>query len=130
MSDSSADTCTPEAGLDYIFAHMSAIYGAVFIRNWEGIEPAFVRQVWLEGCGKALTYRPKLDYALAHMNAERPPSMLVFKKLLQDGPYVPQRPVEKLTHTPTKEEAEKSAKLRVAAMEKMRELVSKMKMTT
>jgi len=87
-----SDFCSQEHGLDYMFGKMSAIYGATFTRHWEGVDVALVRQVWKDECGRGLTYRPKLDYALKHMNPERPPSALAFAKLLNDGPAIPPKP--------------------------------------
>lgn len=89
---SESDFCSQDHGLDYVFGKMSAIYGSAFTRHWEGVEPALVRQVWQDECGKSLTYRPKLDYALKHMNPDRPPSALAFAKLLNEGPRIPDKP--------------------------------------
>ena len=89
---SESDFCSREHGLDYVFGKMSAIYGSSFVRHWEGVDATLVRQVWEESCGKNLTYRPKLDYALKNMNAERPPSALAFSKLLAEGPKIPDKP--------------------------------------
>ena len=89
---SESDFCKPDDGLDYVFGKMSAIYGSVFTRHWEGVDPSLVRQVWKEECGSRLTYRPKIDYALKHMSPERPPSALAFAKLLNDRPRIPDKP--------------------------------------
>jgi hypothetical protein len=85
------DFCDADSGFDYIFSRMSAVYGSAFLHHWKGIDPLIVRQTWKDACGRGLTYRPKMDYALQYMNAERPPSALAFAKLLNDGPVIPDR---------------------------------------
>ena len=79
------DFCDVDSGFDYVFTRMNAIYGAAFENNWRNVDPDIVRQVWKDECGRGLTYRPKMDYALKHMNPDRPPSALAFAKLLNDG---------------------------------------------
>ncbi len=32
--------CTEDEGLDYIFGKMGAIYGASFVRHWDGVDSA------------------------------------------------------------------------------------------
>ncbi len=122
------DFCQVEQGLDYIFARMGAIYGAVFVRHWEGVDHSLIRQVWAEECGRALTYRPKLDYALKHMNPDRPPSALQFAKLLNDGPRIPDKPHTLITRQPTVHEKIATEKAKQEALAKLRELTQQMRM--
>jgi hypothetical protein len=79
-----------EQGFDYIFGRMSAIYGNDFARKWDGIDPNLIRQEWIGTMGRFLTYRPIMDYALRHIDPQRPPSSLQFRKICQDGPNFPQ----------------------------------------
>jgi hypothetical protein len=122
------DFCAIDEGLDYIFARMGAIYGAVFVRHWEGVDHQLVRQVWAEECGRMLTYKPKLDYALQHMNPDRPPSALAFKKLLNDAPRIPDKPHSIITRQPTLHEKMATEKAKAEAMAKLRELTEQMRM--
>jgi predicted chitinase len=81
--------CETEYGFDYIFGRMSAIYGNDFARKWDGIDANLIRQEWINTLGSFLTYRPSMDYALAHIDPARPPSSLQFRKIFQDGPAIP-----------------------------------------
>jgi len=121
---SESDFCQPEQGLDYIFGKMSAIYGAVFTRHWEGVDPSLVRQVWKDECGVALTYRPKIDYALKHMSPERPPSALAFAKLLNDGPRIPDKPN---FHIGMSNPVPKDSEVAKKAMSEIRKMLAEMK---
>lgn len=122
------DFCSIEQGLDYIFARMGAIYGAVFTRHWESVDPVLVRQVWAEECGRMLTYRPKLDYALRCMNPEKPPSALAFKNLLNSGPAIPDKLHFHLEATKTQAELAEEKRRADIARAKIRELVNSLRM--
>lgn len=89
MSSSSPEFCQADEGLDYVFARLSAIYGATFTRHWEGVDPDLVRATWTDICGKFLTYRPSMDYALEHLDSAFPPSALAFRDLCRRGPPIP-----------------------------------------
>lgn len=119
---SESDFCSQEQGLDYVFGKMSAIYGAAFTRHWEGVDPTLVRQVWQEECGRMLTYKPKLDYAIKFMNPERPPSALAFAKLLNDGPKIPDKRDYHIGYT-TQDRSESAMEARKKAMQAIREML-------
>jgi len=87
-----SDFCDPDEGLDYLFARMGAIYGATFIRHWEGVDLEIVRDTWKEVLGIYLTYRPKLDQAIYSMNDTFIPSALAVKKLCMTGERIPSKP--------------------------------------
>ena len=87
-----SDFCKPEEGLDYLFARMGAIYGATFIRHWEGVNVEIIRDTWLDILGVYATYRPSMDAALKLMDATYIPSALTFKKLCEVGPKIPFKP--------------------------------------
>lgn len=89
---SETEFCNPDDGLDYIFGRMGAIYGAAFIRHWDGVDPELIRQVWKEELGRFLTYRPSMDYAMGRLNADFPPSAIAFKNFCNAGPMVPRKP--------------------------------------
>lgn len=122
------DFCEVDHGLDYIFARMGAIYGAVFVRHWEGVDVGLIRQVWAEECGRGLTYRPKLDYALKHMNPDRPPSALQFAKLLNDGPRIPDKPNFHIERQLTAAEVAEQKRRGEEARAKLAEMVKYMRM--
>jgi len=98
------DFCNEDDGFDYIFTKMNAIYGATFANHWREVDPDIIRQTWKERCWNGLTYRPMMDYALEHMNPDRPPSALAFAKLLIDGPRIPPKPLPLITKQQTEEE--------------------------
>jgi len=122
------DFCTVEQGLDYIFARMGGIYGAVFTRHWESVDPGMVRQVWADECGRMLTYRPKLDYALKCMNPDRPPSALAFAKLLNEAPRIPDKPNFHIERQLTAAEVAEQKRRGEEARKKLAELVQSMRM--
>ena len=78
-----------EDGLDYIFARMGAIYGASFLRHWDGIDLGLVRQEWMRQLGSFLTYKPSLDYAIDRLKGEFPPSAITFREFCNAGPAIP-----------------------------------------
>ena len=122
------DFCDPDTGFDYIFSKMNAIYGAMFANNWRDTDPAMVRQVWKEECGRGLTYRPKMDYAIRCMNPDRPPSALAFAKLLNDGPQIPDKPHVHIERQKTQAELAEEARRADIARAKIREMVATMRM--
>lgn len=89
---SETEFCNPDDGLDYIFARMGAIYGAAFIRHWDGVDPELIRQVWKEELGRFLTFRPSMDYAMTRLNPDFPPSAIAFRNFCNGGPHVPRKP--------------------------------------
>ena len=122
------DFCDVDSGFDYVFTRMNAIYGAAFENNWRNVDPDVVRQVWKDECGRALTYRPKMDYALQYMNPDRPPSALAFAKLLNDGPRIPDKPHTMITRQPTIHEKIATEKAKQEALAKLREITQQMRM--
>lgn len=128
---SESDFCQPEEGLDYIFGRMGAIYGAAFMRHWEGVDHRLIRQTWLELLGIFVTYRPKMDYALKHMDPNFPPSALAFKNLCNEGPQIPPKPVPKIVkQPPTQEELERIEATKQEALSKLRAFTQTLKIRT
>ena len=123
------DFCDADSGFDYIFSKMNAIYGATFANHWRDVDPALIRQVWIEECGRMLTWRPKMDYALQHMNPDRPPSALAFKKLLNDGPRIPDKPNFHIERQLTAAEVAEQKRRGEEAKAKLAEMVKHMRMS-
>jgi hypothetical protein len=121
------DFCTPEQGLDYIFGYMSAVYGGSFTRNWEQVDPEFVRQVWQKELGRFLTYRPSLEHALAQLPPVMPPSAVSFRKFCNGGPEIPVKPVVRIERQPTQYEKARTEMLKSEALAKLAELKREMK---
>ncbi len=113
---SPTDFCTPDQGLDYIFARMGAIYGAAFTRHWEHVDLSVVRQTWGELLGKYCTYKPSMDFALGAMNASFVPSALAFRELCAQGPRIPDKPHSIITKQPTQAELKVTAKAKEEAL--------------
>ena len=99
MSNSLKTELNSDDGLDYVFARMSAIYGAAFARHWDGIDPNLIRQEWKRQLGKFLTYQPSLDYAIDRLNGEFVPSAIKFREFCNAGPAIP-RDEQQLTYNP------------------------------
>lgn len=118
MSSSSPEFCQADEGLDYVFAKLGAIYGATFLRHWENADPDLVRSTWKDICGKFLTYRPSMDYALEHLDSAFPPSALQFRDSCRKGPAIPER--QQLTFT-----AKPNPDARRRGLEALRQLQAK-----
>jgi len=99
MSNYSNNDCTQDEGLDYIFGRMSAIYGAAFLRHWEGVDLELVRQEWKQQLGRFLTYRPSMDYAIDRLKGEFPPSAITFREFCNAGPNIPRDELQ-ITYDP------------------------------
>jgi len=99
MSNYSQNDCTHDEGLDYIFGRMSAIYGAAFLRHWEGVDLELVRQEWKQQLGRFLTYRPSMDYAIDRLKGEFPPSAITFREFCNAGPNIPRDELQ-ITYDP------------------------------
>jgi hypothetical protein len=69
-----------------------------------------------------------MDYALQHMNPDRPPSALAFKKLLSDGPRIPDKPETLITKQPTIHEQIAAAAAKEKALAMLREMTKQMRM--
>lgn len=121
------DFCTPEEGLDYIFGYMSAVYGGTFTRNWEQVEPEFVRQVWRKELGLFLTYKPSLEHALSRLPPVMPPSAIAFRNTCNGGPEIPVKPVMRIERQPTQYEKARTEIMKSEALAKLAELKRDMK---
>jgi hypothetical protein len=99
MSSSLKTELTADDGLDYVFARMSAIFGAAFTRHWDGIDPNLIRQEWKRQLGNFLTYQPSLDYAIARLNGDFVPSAIKFREFCNAGPTIP-RDEQQITYNP------------------------------
>jgi len=99
MSNYSQNDCTQDEGLDYIFGRMSAIYGAAFLRHWEGVDLELVRQEWKQQLGRFLTYRPSMDYSIDRLKGEFPPSAITFREYCNAGPNIPRDELQ-ITYDP------------------------------
>jgi len=115
-----SDFCNMEQGFDYIFGRMNAIYGNDFARKWDGIDPDLIRQEWIGTMGRFLTYRPIMDYALRHIDPQRPPSSLQFRKICQDGPNFPQPEQPKRIETTVPEVSEEVKRQALEKLAKLR----------
>lgn len=90
----------PDDGLDYIFARLSAIFGATFTRHWDGIEPELIRQEWKRQLGKFLINKASLDYAIDRLDGEFVPSAIKFREFCNAGPAIPRDELQ-ISHNPT-----------------------------
>ena len=99
MSSSLKNELTPDDGLDYVFARMSAIYGSAFSRHWDGIDPSLIRQEWKLQLGLFLTNKASLDYAIDRLGGDFVPSAIKFREFCNAGPAVPRDELQ-ITHDP------------------------------
>ena len=116
------DFCQAEEGLDYIFGRMSAIYGAAFLRHWEGVDHNLIRQEWANQLGRFLTYRPSMDFAIGKLNEEFVPSAIKFRNLCNQGPEIPVKPLPQIERKLTIHEQIESDRIRTEALAKLAEM--------
>ena len=116
------DFCQAEEGLDYIFGRMSAIYGAAFLRHWEGVDHNLIRQEWANQLGRFLTYRPSMDFAIDKLNEEFVPSAIKFRNLCNQGPEIPVKPLSQIERKLTIHEQIESDRIRTEALAKLAEM--------
>ena len=119
---SEIDFCQAEEGLDYIFGRMSAIYGAAFLRHWEGVDHNLIRQEWSNQLGRFLTYRPSMDFAINKLNEEFVPSAIKFRNLCNQGPEIPVKPLPQIERKLTIHEQIESDRIRTEALAKLAEM--------
>jgi hypothetical protein len=124
---SEIDFCQAEEGLDYIFGRMSAIYGAAFLRHWEGVDHNLVRQEWANQLGRFLTYRPSMDFAIDKLNEEFVPSAIKFRILCNQGPEIPVKPLPQIERKLTIHEQIESDRIRAEALAKLAEMKKQFK---
>jgi len=117
--------CNADAGFDYIFGRMNAIYGNDFARKWEGIDANLIRSEWMQTLGKFLTYKPSMDYALENLPPDRPPSSLQFRKICQGGPNVPIPDAVQLANNPTVKYTEEQKRKALADLAELRNSFAK-----
>ena len=123
MSNYSDDNfCSQDDGLDYVFAKLGAIYGSTFTRHFDGMDPDLIRTVWIEQIGKFLTYKPSMDYAIEHLNADFVPSAIKFRELCNSGPSIPRRGVLMIEHNSTTDDPEELKRVQEEGLKKLREL--------
>lgn len=116
-------SCTEAEGLDYIFAYMGAVYGAAFSRHWDGSDPTTVRAVWEEIVGVYLTNKPIMDYALANLPADFPPSAIAFRNLCTEGHLKNKRFERDPTLLQIEEDSKRAAKPNAEVQAKIAELL-------
>jgi len=115
------DFCSEDEGLDYIFTKLGAIFGATFMRHFDGLQSDVVRTVWKEQIGKFLTYRPSMDFAIQHLNSEFIPSAIKFRELCNAGPSIPTKQL-KLENKPKTFNPADHDKAKAEGLEKLKEL--------
>jgi len=115
------DFCSEDEGLDYIFTKLGAIFGATFMRHFDGLNSEVVRSVWKEQIGKFLTYRPSMDFAIQHLNADFIPSAIKFRELCNAGPAIPTKQL-KLENNPKAFNPVDHDKAKTEGLEKLKEL--------
>ena len=116
-SYSETDFCKGEQGVQYIFAKMSIIYGAMFRSHWGDVDKQSVIETWADVLGVYATYQPSMDFALNNMDAKYVPSALAFRDLCKQGPRVPSKPHTIITQQPTQAELVMTAKAKAEAMD-------------
>jgi hypothetical protein len=76
----------PLEWVDKLFQKLAVVYGSEFLRKYQGIDAAAIKQEWATELG-VFAHRPDaIRFALAHLPSDKCPSMLQFRDLCRQAP--------------------------------------------
>ena len=117
-----SDFMSKDEGIKYLFNMLSIIYGARITNHWGEMNLNAVMNVWKEMIGGYLTYRPTLDFALQHLDANSfIPTPMAIKQLCNQAGRIPVKPEATITHQKTQAELEATSKAKEEALAKLAE---------
>ncbi len=76
----------PADWIDRIFTKLSLTYGRAFMAQYEGLEPAAVKQDWAIELAGFQNSPEALGYGLRNLPIDRPPNVLQFRALCRKAP--------------------------------------------
>jgi hypothetical protein len=76
----------PIEWVDKLFQKLAVVYGTEFLRKYQGIDAAAIKQEWAAELGPFASRPDSIRFALAHLPSDRPPSMLQFRDLCRQAP--------------------------------------------
>lgn len=76
----------PVAWTDRIFDKLTLVYGQSFLRRWADIDINAVKSDWAHELAGFAQHPRAIAYALEHLPAERPPTVLEFRAVARKCP--------------------------------------------
>ena len=76
----------PAAWVEKLFAKLTVTYGRDFSARWEGLDPDAVKADWAETLGGYVANPDAIGYALEHLPADKPPTVLSFAEICRRAP--------------------------------------------
>lgn len=116
-----SDFITIDQGYAYLMAKLAAFYGNRFLTNFQGIDPAMVKQTWVDILDRQLTYKPKIDYLIKNLD---PSGTIANPNKIYNicnEVRIPIKPEATITHQKTQAEIEAGRIAKEAAMIKLKE---------
>lgn len=83
----------PPAWVDKIFERMLVRYGSAWLRMWEGIDMAAVKEDWANELGGFIAYPENLAYGISKLPPDRPPTVQQFAAICNRSPPPPAPPM-------------------------------------
>lgn len=77
----------PSVWVDRIFTKLSLVYGRDFLSRWEGLELDDVKADWAHELSGMAVRPERIKYALEHLPASKPPTVLDFRVLCMQAQF-------------------------------------------
>ena len=74
--------------VDAIFTRLSVRYGSEWVRKWDGVDIAAVKADWASELAGLASNPDAIKHALAHLPADRPPTVTQFRALCIGTPEI------------------------------------------
>lgn len=71
----------PAAWVDALFAKLAVRYGAAFMRQWDGIDPAAIKADWSDVLAGFQAHPAAFRAALENLPDDKPPNAMAFRAL-------------------------------------------------
>jgi hypothetical protein len=76
----------PLPWVDKIFEKLALVYGQQFLARWRDIDLELVKSDWARELGGFEKKQEAIAYALQNLDAEKPPTVLVFREIALRSP--------------------------------------------
>jgi hypothetical protein len=76
----------PLPWVDKIFERLTLVYGQQFLARWRDVDLELVKQDWAQELGGFEQKPEAIAYALQNLDAEKPPTVLVFRAIALRSP--------------------------------------------
>lgn len=76
----------PNSWVDKIFTKLSLVYGRAFLDRWTGLEMDAVKADWAHELAALERSPHSITYALQNLSADKPPTVVEFRKIAWSAP--------------------------------------------